>query len=186
MSSLSEFVFWKLRDFSRFSRDVTASMLVCRRIVKKVFWDFDSIIMQNLSDTPLFCTPTWPSHHVSEKQKYTRRAERLSGLHERGYRNDENYYDDGNNRCNCENNDDNNENHFRNNDYEAGGPGLQSFNVHNPVGRKRSRTLVAKVRACSSRCCGLSSVVYHSWEGKSLEILAIPRYSKNPRVNKDI
>jgi len=41
-------------------------------------------------------------------------------------------------------------------------------------------------RACSSRCCGLSSVVYHSWEGKCSETLAIPRYSKNPRANKDI
>ena len=27
--------------------------------------------MQNLSDIlPLFCTPTWPSHHVSENQEY--------------------------------------------------------------------------------------------------------------------
>ena len=37
--------------------------LVKRTIRKKVFWEFDSIVMQNL---PLFCTPTWPSHHVSE------------------------------------------------------------------------------------------------------------------------
>ena len=36
----------------------------------KVFWEFDSIIMQNLSSIlPLFCTPTWPSHHVSENQE---------------------------------------------------------------------------------------------------------------------
>ena len=35
-------------------------------------------------------------------------------------------------------------------------------------------------------CCGLSSVVYHRWEGKCSEILATPSYSKNPRVNKDI
>ena len=43
-----------------------------RTIAKKVFWEFDSIIMQNLSDIlPLFCTPTWPSHHVSENQKLT-------------------------------------------------------------------------------------------------------------------
>ena len=56
--------------YSRFSRDVTVAMLVYRTIAKKVFWEFDSIIMQNLSDIlPLFCTPTWPSHHVSEKQK---------------------------------------------------------------------------------------------------------------------
>ena len=32
--------------------------------------------------------------------------------------------------------------------------------------RKRTRTLVAKSRACSSRCFGLSSVMYHGWEGK--------------------
>ena len=44
---------------------------------------------------------------------------------------------------------------------------LQCSN-YNPVGRKRTRTLVAKSRACSSRCCGLSSVVYHGWEGKML------------------
>jgi len=57
--------------YSRFSRDVTAAMLVYRTIAKKVFWEFDSIIMQNLSDIlPLFCTPTWPSHHVSENQEY--------------------------------------------------------------------------------------------------------------------
>ena len=41
-----------------------------------------------------------------------------------------------------------------------------SDNVNNPVGRKRTHTLVAESRACSSRCCGLSSVVYHGWEGK--------------------
>ena len=30
----------------------------------------NSIIMQNLSDIlPLFCAPTWPSHHVSENQE---------------------------------------------------------------------------------------------------------------------
>ena len=40
------------------------------------------------------------------------------------------------------------------------------FNVNNPVGRKRTHTLVAKSRGRSSRCCGLSSVVYHGWEGK--------------------
>ena len=55
---------------SRFSCDITAAMLVYRTIVKKVFWKFDSIIMQNLSDIlPLFCTPTWLSHHVSENQE---------------------------------------------------------------------------------------------------------------------
>ena len=41
-----------------------------RTIAKKGFLEFDSIIMQNLSDIlPLFCTPTWPSHHVSENQE---------------------------------------------------------------------------------------------------------------------
>ena len=57
-------------------------------------------------------------------------------------------------------------------------PCPQLFNVHNPVGRKRTRTLVAKGRACSSRCCGRSSVVYHVWEGKWAEILATSSYSK--------
>ena len=57
---------------SQVSRDVTAAMLVYRTIAKKVFWEFDSIIMQNLSDIlPLFCTPTWPCHHVSENQELT-------------------------------------------------------------------------------------------------------------------
>ena len=46
-------------------------MLVYRTIAKRVFWDLDSFIMQNLSDIlPLFCTPAWPSHHVSENQEY--------------------------------------------------------------------------------------------------------------------
>ena len=53
-----------------FSCDVTAAILVYRTTAKKVLWDFDYIIMQNLSDVlPLFCTPTWPSHHVSENQE---------------------------------------------------------------------------------------------------------------------
>ena len=51
------------------SCDVTVAMLVYRTIAKEVFWEFDSIIMQNLSDiVPLFCTPKWPSHHVGENQ----------------------------------------------------------------------------------------------------------------------
>ena len=55
---------------SRFSCDVTAAMLMYRTIMKKVFWDFHSFIMQNESDIlPLFCTPTRPSHHVSENQE---------------------------------------------------------------------------------------------------------------------
>ena len=56
--------------YSWFSRDVTAAMLVYRTITKKIFWEFDSIIMQNLSDIlPLFCTPACPSYHVSENQE---------------------------------------------------------------------------------------------------------------------
>ena len=59
-----------INDNSRFSGDVTAPMLVYRTITKKVFWEFDFIIMQNLSDIlPLFYTPTWPFHHVSENQE---------------------------------------------------------------------------------------------------------------------
>ena len=45
-------------------------MLVYRTIAENVFWEFDSIIMQNLNDIlPLFCTPTWLPHHVSENQE---------------------------------------------------------------------------------------------------------------------
>ena len=55
---------------SWFSCDVTVAMLVYRTIAKKVFWDLDSIIEQNLCDVlPLFYTPTWPSHHVSVPPK---------------------------------------------------------------------------------------------------------------------
>ena len=69
------------RNNSRFSRDVTAAMLVYRTIAKKVFWEFDSTIMQNLSDIlPLFCTPTWPSHHVSENQEEMSLQDHPSGL----------------------------------------------------------------------------------------------------------
>ena len=47
-----------------------AAMLMYRTMAKKVFWEFDSIIMQNLSDILLLsCTPTWSSHHVSEKPR---------------------------------------------------------------------------------------------------------------------
>ena len=39
----------ELSDFyPLFSRDVTVAMLVYRTIVKKVFWEFDSIIIKNL------------------------------------------------------------------------------------------------------------------------------------------
>ena len=55
---------------SQFSHDVTAVMLMYRTIAEKIFWDFDSIFVQNLSDIlPLFCTPTWPSYHLSEYQE---------------------------------------------------------------------------------------------------------------------
>ena len=57
--------------YSRFSCDVTAAMLVYRTIAKKICWEFDSIITHILSDVlPLFCSPTWPPHHVSENQEY--------------------------------------------------------------------------------------------------------------------
>ena len=46
--------------------DVTPAMLVERTIAKKVFWEFDSIIMQNLSyNFSIVLAPTWPSYHVS-------------------------------------------------------------------------------------------------------------------------
>ena len=48
----------------QFSPDVTAAMLVHRTIEKKVSWEFDSIIIQNMSHNLL--TPTWPSYHVIE------------------------------------------------------------------------------------------------------------------------
>ena len=72
-----------MRKYSWFSRDVTAAMLVYRTMAKKVFWEFDSIIMQNLSDVlPLFCTPIWPSHHVSENQELrASRGKNLAFLH---------------------------------------------------------------------------------------------------------
>ena len=55
-----------------FAPDVTAAMLVYRTIAKKVFWEFDSIIMQNLSEILLlFCTPTCQPHHVSATQEFT-------------------------------------------------------------------------------------------------------------------
>jgi len=46
-------------------------MVVYRTIVEKVFWEFDSIIMQNLSDIlPFFGTSAWPSHQVSENHEF--------------------------------------------------------------------------------------------------------------------
>ena len=57
-----------------FSLDVTAAMLVHRIIEKIVFWEFDSIIMQNMShDLLLFCALTWPSHHVIENPVFFRK-----------------------------------------------------------------------------------------------------------------
>ena len=54
-------------DFRWFSPDFTAAMLVYRTIEENVFWEFDSIIMQNMChNLLLFCTQTWPSHHVIE------------------------------------------------------------------------------------------------------------------------
>ena len=51
-----------------FSPDVTDAMLVHRRKEKKVFWEFDSVIMQNMSHhLLLFCAPTWPSYHLTLK-----------------------------------------------------------------------------------------------------------------------
>ena len=44
--------------YSRFSRDVTVAMLVYRTIAKTFFWEFDSSIMQNLSDIVLYTNMT--------------------------------------------------------------------------------------------------------------------------------
>ena len=45
-------------------------MLMYRTIAETDFWEFDSIIMQNLSSiVPLFCTPSWPSRRMSENQE---------------------------------------------------------------------------------------------------------------------
>ena len=49
-----------------FSPDVIAAMLVHRTKEKKVFWVFDSIIMQNGHKLLLFSAPTWPSYQVNE------------------------------------------------------------------------------------------------------------------------
>ena len=58
---------WFTIVYRWFSPDVTAAMLVYRTIEEKVFWEFDSIIMQNMChNLLLFCTQTWPSHHVIE------------------------------------------------------------------------------------------------------------------------
>ena len=47
-------------------------MLVNRTIEKNIFWEFDSIIMQNMSrKLLLFCAPTWPNFHVIENRLFT-------------------------------------------------------------------------------------------------------------------
>ena len=51
--------------YSRF--DVTAARLVYRTMVKKVFKDFDSLILLNI--LRLFYTPIWLSRHGSENQE---------------------------------------------------------------------------------------------------------------------
>ena len=52
------------------SRDDTTAISVYRTIPKKVFEEFDVIIMQNLSDIlQLSCAPTMPCHYVSENQE---------------------------------------------------------------------------------------------------------------------
>ena len=62
---------------SWFAPDVTAAMLVYRTIAKKVFWEFDSIIMQNKSNILLlFCTSTCPPHHVSATQEFPAKSTR--------------------------------------------------------------------------------------------------------------
>ena len=54
----------------RFSCDVTAAILVYSTIGQKVFCEFDSIVMKNLSDILLlYCAPTWWSPHVNENQE---------------------------------------------------------------------------------------------------------------------
>ena len=76
LSAISTIVVEEVKSYepeilnSWFSCDVTVAMLVYRTIAKKVFWDLDSFIEQNLCDVlPLFYTSTWPSHHVSVPPK---------------------------------------------------------------------------------------------------------------------
>ena len=60
-----------------FSPEVITAMLVHRTKEKKVFQEFDSIIMQNMShNLLLFCVSTWPSYPVTENHLYTRRVYR--------------------------------------------------------------------------------------------------------------
>ena len=70
--TLGGWVYSRSYLYSWFAPDVTAAMLVYRTMMTEVFWEFDSIIMQNLCDIlPLFCTPTCPPHHVSATQELT-------------------------------------------------------------------------------------------------------------------
>lgn len=74
---------WNKID-SRFSREVTAAMFVYRTMVKKVFGEFDSIVVQNFSDILLlFCAPTCPPHHRSATKVlvFERQGHTLWGLH---------------------------------------------------------------------------------------------------------
>ena len=53
---------------TRFSRDVTAAMLVYRtKAKKKVSGNLILLLCKDILS--LFCTPTWPSHHVSVNQE---------------------------------------------------------------------------------------------------------------------
>ena len=54
---------WPEITIGWFSPDVTAAMLVRKTMEKKIFWDFYSIIMQNMShNLVVFCAPTRLSH----------------------------------------------------------------------------------------------------------------------------
>ena len=54
-------------EYRRFSTDLIVAMLVHRTKEKKIFWQFDSIIMQNKShNLLLFYSSTRPSYHVIE------------------------------------------------------------------------------------------------------------------------
>ena len=53
-----------------FSRDVTAAIVGIQSNSEKSLCEFDPTTKQNLGNIlPLFCTPTQPSHHVSENQE---------------------------------------------------------------------------------------------------------------------
>ena len=70
---LTKFLFSKVWTHCRpiLGLHLTSRRLVYRTIANKVFWEFDCIIMENLSNISLlFCTPTCPPHHVSATQEY--------------------------------------------------------------------------------------------------------------------